>query len=106
MTLAILSHHLSQNDMTLKEDEFWKPVITTLQILDGEDDIVCITFDAEGDWEALGNLDIDDDDLEAVSVEDIRNLDPSVDTMPDIAPGQSVIRLSKGSPWTIAEEEE
>ena len=39
--------------MTLKEDESWKPVITTLQILDGEDDIVCITLDEEGDWEAL-----------------------------------------------------
>ena len=90
--------------MTLKEDESWKPVITTQQILDGEDDIVCITLDEEGDWEALGNLDIDDENLDAVSVDDIRQLDPTVDEMPDISSGQSAIRLSKGSPWSIAEE--
>jgi len=87
--------------MTLKEDDFWKPIVTTRQILDGDDDIVCICLDAEGDWEAYGTLDFVDDDLDAVSIDDIRQLDPTVDTMPSLAPGQAAIRLSKDSPWAL-----
>ena len=89
--------------MTLKTDEFWKPVITTRQILAGDDDILCVAFDDEGDWTALGQQDCSDDDLDVVSVDDILILDPSLAEMPDLQPGQDAIRLSKGSPWAVEE---
>ena len=87
--------------MTLKTDDFWKPVVTTRQILTGDDDIVCVALDDEGDWTALGVLEFSDDDLDVVSVEDILLLDPSLADMPDLQQGQDAIRLSKGSPWTV-----
>ena len=91
------------NAMTLKTDDFWKPVVTTNQILTGDDDIVCVALDDEGDWTALGNQDCADEDLDVVSVEDILILDPTLAEMPDLSPGQDAIRLSKGSPWVIEE---
>ena len=41
--------------MLFKDDDFWKPVITTRQIIEGADTITCVTLDEEGDWQALGN---------------------------------------------------
>ncbi len=90
--------------MTLKADDFWKPVVTTCQILAGEDDIVCVALDDEGDWTALGVLECSDDDLDVVSVEEILSLDPSLADMPDLQPGQDAIRLSIGSPWAVEEQ--
>ena len=49
--------------MLFKDDDFWKPVITTRQIIEGADTITCVTLDEEGDWQALGNASFTDDDL-------------------------------------------
>lgn len=87
--------------MTLKTDEFWKPVITTLPILRGDDEVACVALDEEGDWTALGNMDCSDDDLDAVSLEDLLALDPTLADMPELEPGQCAIRLGKGSPWAV-----
>ena len=87
--------------MTLKSDEFWKPVITTRQILAGDDDITCVNLDEAGDWEALGDAEFSDDDLDVVSVEDILALDPTLATLPDMKPQQSCVRMNRLSPWTI-----
>lgn len=99
--ISNLQPQISNLLMTLKTDEFWKPVVTTRQILTGNDDIVCVALDDEGDWTALGVLECSDDDLDVVSVEDILLLDPSLADMPDLQQGEDAIRLSKGSPWTV-----
>jgi len=89
--------------MTLKDDEFWKPVITTHQILAGNDVIVVVNLDDEGDWQALGDEEPTDDDLEVVSVEDILILDPTLNTLPDLQPGQSAERASVEEAWEIVD---
>ena len=88
--------------MLLREDDFWKPVLTTRQILNGEDFIAVVVYDEEGDWQALGAADFTDDDIDVVSVEEILALDDSLTTLPDMQLGEVVERDSVVSPWTTA----
>ena len=87
--------------MKFSQDDFWKPVVTTRQIMEGSDSIVCVNLDMEGDWEALGNNDFSDDDLDVLSVEDMPQLDPSLNLLPDMERGQSAIRNDKDAPWEL-----
>ena len=92
--------------MRMIDDDQWKPVITTRQVLEDGEEIVCVNLDAEGDWEAFGDSDFCDDDLDAVSISEIMEIDPSLETLPDMPCGQSVIRLGKGSPWCVVDDSE
>ena len=85
--------------MLLKEDDFWKPVITTRQVIEGTDRAACVTLDEEGDWEVLGFNDFDDDDLDTLSVEEMLGADPTLASLPDLLPGESATRPSADSPW-------
>ncbi len=90
--------------MKFSEDDFWKPVVTTRQIIEGKDDIVCVNLDNEGDWEALGNEDFTDDDLDVLSLEEMLQLDSSLTLLPELEYGQSAVRDDKDSPWELYEE--
>ena len=85
----------------LKNDEQWKPVVTTRQILHGDDDILCVHLDLEGDWEVLGSDDFTEEDLEVCSVEEALALDSSLDNMPALLPGQTAVREGKDAPWSV-----
>ena len=82
-------------------DDFWKPVVTTKQIIDGDDIITCVNLDMEGDWEALGNSDFSDDDLDVLSLEEMLQLDPSLASLPEMECGMSAVRDDKDSPWQL-----
>lgn len=86
---------------TLKSDDFWKPVVTTRQILSGDDAILCVHLDMEGDWEALGSDDFSDDDLDVCSIEELLSLDPTLCSLPELQPGQVATRDEPGAPWTV-----
>ena len=102
-SIALERKHNCKNDydMTLKSDEFWKPVVTTKQVLAGDDIITCVILDEEGDWEVLGEEDFEDDDLDVVSVEDILALDPTLALLPDMVPGQTCVRTRPEEAWTV-----
>lgn len=85
--------------MTFKDDDFWKPVITTRQVIEGADIITCVTLDEEGDWQALGNETFTDDDLDVVSVEEMLQIDPTLALLPDMNYGESMTRPAKDTPW-------
>ena len=85
--------------MTFKDDDFWKPVITTRQVIEGADIITCVTLDEEGDWQALGNETFTDDDLDVVSVEEMLQIDPTLALLPDMNFGESMVRAAKDTPW-------
>lgn len=91
--------------MFFKDDDFWKPVITTRQVIEGSDSVACVTLDEEGDWQVFGFEDFTDDDLDTVSVEEMLQIAPSLAFLPDMAPGESVTRGSKEEPWEKEEEE-
>ena len=79
--------------MRLSEDDFWKPVITTVAIIEGRMPVRIIHLDEEGDWEAYSaEEDIDGDDLDVVSVEEMMQIDPSLKDLPDIEKGQFFYR--------------
>lgn len=85
----------------LKNDEQWKPVVTTRQILLGDDDILCVHLDLEGDWEVLGSDDFTEEDLEVCSIEEILVLDPSLGDLPELLPGQTAVREGKEMSWKV-----
>ncbi len=85
--------------MLFKDDDFWKPVITTRQIIEGADTITCVTLDEEGDWQALGNAPFTDDDLDVISVEEMLQADATLALLPDMVYGDSMVRADKDSPW-------
>lgn len=87
--------------MNLSNDEFWKPVVTTRQILQGEDVVLCVHLDSESDWEALGDADFTEEDLDVCSVEEMLALDPTLASLPDLQPGQTASRTDKDSPWEV-----
>lgn len=85
----------------LKNDEQWKPVVTTRQIIQGDDDITCVHLDLEGDWEVLGSDDSTEEDLDVCSVEEVLALDPSLENLPELLPGQTAVRDVKDAPWDV-----
>ena len=85
----------------MKNDEQWKPVVTTRQILQGEDDILCVHLDLEGDWEVLGSDDFTEEDLEVCSIEEALALDSSLENLPDLQLGQTAVREGKDAPWCV-----
>ncbi|MBO4822915.1 MAG: hypothetical protein J5548_15815 [Prevotella sp.] len=85
----------------LKNDEQWKPVVTTRQIIQGDDDITCVHLDLEGDWEVLGSDDFTEEDLDVCSVEEVLALDPSLENLPELLPGQTAVRDGKDAPWDV-----
>ena len=87
-------------------DDFWKPVVTTRQIIQGEDIIVCVSLDMEGDWEALGNEEFSDDDLDVLSVEEMLQLDPTLASLPEMECGQVAVRDGKEAPWQVEDADE
>ena len=70
-------------------------------VIDGSDVITTITLDEEGDWEALGDSDFTDDDLDVLSVEEVLSLDSSLASLPDLLPGQSAVREAHDAAWQI-----
>ena len=63
-----------------------------------------LSLDEEGDWVALGDSEPADDDLDALSVEELLAMDASLADAPDLQPGQCAVRDGLQSPWTIEEE--
>ena len=90
--------------MIFKDDDFWKPVITTRKVIEGTDTVACLTLDEEGDWQAFGFEPFTDDDLDAISVEEMLQSDPTLAFAPDMECGESAVRDSKDSPWEIVKE--
>lgn len=89
--------------MIFKDDDFWKPVITTRQIIEGSDTITSVTLDEEGDWQALGDAPFTDDNLDVLSIEEMLAADPTLSSLPDMRQGDTATRDGKDTPWVMAE---
>ena len=90
--------------MKITETDGWMPVITTLAVIEGKECVTLLSLDEEGDWVALGDSEPADDDLDALSVEELLAMDASLADAPDLQPRQCAVRDGLQSPWTIEEE--
>lgn len=85
--------------MKLKDDDFWKPLIAPVEVIEGKEPILQVTLDEEGDWMAFGQS--DSEDCDCVSIEEALALDATLATLPDMQRGQSAWRDSVGEPWQV-----
>ena len=78
-----------------------KAVITTKYIVENQSTITSIYYDEDGDWQFFGDEDVTEKDAFVVSIKQILNIDPTLKNIPEIQPGQTIIRSNKNSLWQI-----
>lgn len=85
--------------MKLKDDDFWKPLIAPIEVIEGKEPILQVTYDEEGDWMSFGES--DSDDCDCLSLEEALALDASLTSLPDLQRGQSAWRETVGDEWQV-----
>ena len=85
--------------MKLKDDDFWKPLIAPIEVIEGREPILQVTLDEEGDWMAFGES--DSDDCDCISLEEALAQDDTLGTLPDLQRGQSAWRDDVGEEWQV-----
>lgn len=82
---------------------FYEPkllgVFTSKKILEEEDIIRYVIHDEEGDWFFLENDQVDNDDIQIVSLEQIVKLDPTINTIYYLQYGWEAKRKDKNAEW-------
>lgn len=85
--------------MKITDDDFWKPLIAPVAVIEGKEPILQVTLDEEGDWAAFG--DTDSEDLDCMSLEEALAMDPSLASLPDLQLGQTAWRDDVNAEWLI-----
>lgn len=80
-------------------------VFTTQNILDKKEPVRYVIHDEEGDWFFLENEDVDNDDIQIISLEQIVTLDPTLNSIYHLQYGWEAYRASTDSEWTETESE-
>ena len=92
--------------MKLKEEQKNKQVLTTSYVLTNDSPITFVLYDEDGDWQLFGDDEIvEDEDAYMVSVEEILEMESALRKLPDMQPGQAVVREKGSTRWYFAEEE-
>lgn len=93
--------------MKLKEELKNKTVLTTSYVLTEGSPVIFVLYDEDGDWQLFGEETIpEDEDAYLVSVEEILEMEPALKKMPDMQPGQAVVRNKDENRWYFVEDEE
>ncbi len=85
--------------MKITDDDFWKPLIAPVAVIEGKEPILQVSLDEEGDWAAFG--DTDSEDLDCMSLEEALAMDPSLASLPDLQLGQTAWRDDVNAEWMI-----
>ncbi len=85
--------------MKITDDDFWKPLIAPVAVIEGKEPILQVSLDEEGDWAAFG--DTDSEDLDCMSLEEALTMDPSLASLPDLQLGQTAWRDDVNAEWLI-----
>ena len=85
--------------MKITDDDFWKPLIAPVAVIEGKEPILQVSLDEEGDWAAFG--DTDSEDLDCMSLEEALAMDPSLASLPDLQLGQTAWRDDVNAEWLI-----
>ena len=85
--------------MKITDDDFWKPLIAPVAVIEGKEPILQVSLDEEGDWAAFD--DTDSEDLDCMSLEEALAMDPSLASLPDLQLGQTAWRDDVNAEWQI-----
>ena len=92
--------------MKLKEEPKNKSIMTTSHVLTNGSPITFVLYDEDEDWQLFGDDEVDEDeDAYLVSVEEILEMEPALRKLPDMQPGQAVVREKDSTRWYFVEEE-
>ncbi|MDR2954476.1 MAG: hypothetical protein LBV43_05300 [Prevotella sp.] len=92
--------------MKLKEEPKLKPVLTTSHVLTKDSPVIFVLYDEDGDWQLFGEEELaEEEDAYTVSVEEMLEMEPALRKLPDMQPGQAVVREKGSTRWFFVEEE-
>ena len=92
--------------MKLKEESKYKPVLTTSHVLVNGSPATFVLYDEDGDWQVFGEDEVsEDEEPYVVSIEEILELEPALRKLPDMQPGQAVVREKGSTRWFFVEDE-
>ncbi len=93
--------------MKLKEEPKNKSVLTTSYVLTNGSPVTFVLYDEDGDWQLFGEEAIsEEEDAYLVSIEEILEMEPALRKLPDMQPGQAVVRDKDSNRWFFTEEDE
>lgn len=93
--------------MKFIQEDKKKDVFTTGFVVEGGAPVIFVHYDEDKDWQIFGSeiltRQLNECDMQLVSVEQILDIDPWLTTLPDLQPGQTVWRGSEeeGQPQFI-----
>ena len=80
-------------------------VVTTRQVLDGDEAVALVIHDSEGDWQFLHHslVPLSEEDARIVHISHLFALDPSLEALGSLPEGSAASRQSRDDPWEITE---
>jgi hypothetical protein len=92
--------------MKLKEESNSKSVMTTGYVQTNGSPVTFVLYDEDGDWQLFGEDEVaEDEDAYLVSVGEILEMEPTLRKLPDMQPGQAVVRDKDSMRWYFVEDE-
>ena len=87
--------------MKLIEEPKNKAAITTRFVVKEGSVITFVSLDEDGDWQFLGDEDVEEKDAFIISIEQILEMDKTLKNIPELQKGQSAFRINLDSPWQV-----
>lgn len=87
--------------MKITDEKMTKAALTTRYVINQGSPIVNVIFDEDGDWQFLGEEEIDESDAVVVSIREILEHDITLCGIPELNYGQSAVRDNINAPWTV-----
>ncbi len=77
-----------------------RPVFTTKFVIENNSDIIYVSHDADGDWQFFSKEEAYEKDVRVVSLNEILEIDASVNKILCLPEGTEAWRSKKGDKWT------
>lgn len=93
--------------MKLKNEPKNKSVLTTSYVLCNDSPVTFVLYDEDGDWQLFGEDEVsEDEDAYTVSVEEMLEMEPALRKLPEMEPGQAVVREKDSTRWIFVADVE
>lgn len=101
---AVIQHNKKMNGGVVRSDKTGSilrdnVVFTTTKILSNSEVALRALHDDEGNWEIIGETDVEPNTLALVSFSEILSLDSTLEEIKGLKIGQKLSRKTQNSPW-------